>query len=167
MCVPHCLFSLLSSLESLIKEWEQTGPPDIEPHEIVLGEKLGEGQFGAVYRGTCRGKEVAVKRLFKQDLDPETLADFKKEVEIMARLRHPNTLLFMGACTTPGNMSVVTEFLSGDVEGLLKKKDVSLSVYERMRMLKELAQGMNWLHESKPQIIHRDLSKRIQISFSL
>jgi hypothetical protein len=28
--------------------------------------------------------------------------DFKKEVEIMARLRHPNTLLFMGACTTPG-----------------------------------------------------------------
>jgi hypothetical protein len=31
-------------------------------------------------------------------------ADFKKEVEIMARLRHPNTLLFMGACTTPGEV---------------------------------------------------------------
>jgi serine/threonine protein kinase len=92
---------------------------------------------------------VAIKRLFKQDLDPETLADFKKEVEIMARLRHPNTLLFMGACTTPGNMSVVTEFLSGDVEHVLKKKDVDLSLYTRMRMLKELAQGMNWLHESK------------------
>ena len=141
----------------MIEKWEQTGPPDIEPHELVLGEKLGEGQFGTVYRGTCRGKEVAIKRLFKQDLDAETLADFKKEVEIMARLRHPNTLLFMGACTSPGNMSVVTEFLAGDVEGLLKKKDVDLSVYTRMRMLKEMCQGMNWLHESKPQIIHRDL----------
>lgn len=51
-------------------------------------------------------RQVAIKRLFKQDLDPETLADFKKEVEIMARLRHPNTLLFMGACTVPGNMAV-------------------------------------------------------------
>jgi serine/threonine protein kinase len=75
----------------------------------------------------------------------------------MARLRHPNALLFMGACTKPGNMCVVTEFLAGDVEGLLKRRDAELSVYTRMRMLKEMSQGMNWLHESKPQIIHRDL----------
>jgi hypothetical protein len=28
---------------SVIEDWEQSGPPDIEPHEIILGEKLGEG----------------------------------------------------------------------------------------------------------------------------
>ena len=45
-----------ASQTSVIDKWEQTGPPDIEPQELVLGEKLGEGQFGTVYRGTCRGK---------------------------------------------------------------------------------------------------------------
>lgn len=52
----------------------------------------------------CRGKEVAVKKLFKQDLDEKSLMDFRKEVEIMAQLRHPNVLLFMGACTEKGSM---------------------------------------------------------------
>ncbi len=31
----------------------------------------------------------------------------------MAQLRHPNVLLFMGACTDPGNMAIVTELLTG------------------------------------------------------
>lgn len=111
-----------------------------------MGEKLGAGQFGAVYRGTCRGKEVAIKKLFKQDLAPETLADFKKEVEIMALLRHPNVLLFMGACTQPGNMSVITEFLpNGNVEDLLKRKDADISIFQRIKMLKDAAQvGDEW-----------------------
>ena len=111
-----------------------------------------------VYKGKCRGIEVAVKKLFKQDLDKETLEDFKKEVEIMSRLRHPNVLLFMGACTTPGDMAVVTEILSaGNVEDLMKDRKLTISEFLRIKMLRDLAKGMNWLHESKPQIIHRDL----------
>ncbi len=81
--------------------------------EITYLEKIGGGCFGSVYRGMCRGKEVAVKKLFKQDLDEKSLVDFKKEVEIMAQLRHPNVLLFMGACTDPGSMAIVTELLNG------------------------------------------------------
>jgi hypothetical protein len=47
-------------------------------------------------RGKCRGIEVAVKRLYRTDLDEKTLSDFKKEIEIMSKLNHPNVVLFMG-----------------------------------------------------------------------
>ena len=125
----------------------------------------------------CRGKEVAVKKLFKQDLDEKALIDFKKEVEIMAQLRHPNVLLFMGACTDPGNMAIVTELLNGGngeqvccvlfllvfsfltlfFLQVLRDPSLELSVYKRVVMALDVAQGMSWLHASKPQIIHRDL----------
>ena len=69
--------------EQLMTQWKSTGPPDISADEIEYQEKIGGGCFGHVFRGTCRGKEVAIKKLFKQDLDEKTLLDFKKEVEIM------------------------------------------------------------------------------------
>lgn len=133
------------------------GPPEIEASEISLGKKLGQGQFGAVYRGVCRGKEVAIKLLFRQDLDDAVLGKFKKEVEIMTRMRHPNLLLLMGACTAPGKCALVMELFGGDVEKLLRDESFVLSAAQKVKMLKDVAQGMNWLHESKPPVLHRDL----------
>lgn len=76
----------------------------------------------------------------------------------MAQLRHPNVLLFMGACTTPGNMAIVTELLvGGNGEQVLRDPSLDLSVFRRLGMALDVAQGMAWLHASKPQIIHRDL----------
>ena len=39
------------------------------------------------------------------------LQEFKAEVGIMKRLKHPNVVLFMGACTQPPNLSIVTQFV--------------------------------------------------------
>ena len=148
--------STRSALES---SWNKaSGPPDILAEELEYKEKIGGGCFGNVYNGTCRGKDVAIKKLFKQELDEKLLADFKKEVEIMARLRHPNVLLFMGACTDPGNMAIIMENIKGgNAEQVLRDNTLELSLYTRMKMARDVAFGMNWLHESKPQIIHRDL----------
>jgi len=135
-----------------------SGPPEIQPHEIKCLEKIGGGCFGEVFRGKCRGIEVAVKRLFRNDLDEKTLADFRKEVEIMSRLNHPNVVLFMGACTTPGNMAIVTELMpKGNLAQLLHNRHVDLSLSRRIRMAKDAALGMTWLHESNPSILHRDM----------
>lgn len=76
----------------------------------------------------------------------------------MAQLRHPNVLLFMGACTDPGNMAIVTEILPrGNGEQVLRDASLDLSLFKRLLMALDVAQGMAWLHQSKPQIIHRDL----------
>ncbi|XP_049851659.1 dual specificity protein kinase shkC-like isoform X2 [Schistocerca gregaria] len=58
----------------------------------------------------------------------------------------------------PGNFFIVSEFLTGgNVEKLLHDPTVKLSLYRRMCMAKDAALGMNWLHCSKPSVIHRDL----------
>jgi serine/threonine protein kinase len=101
---------------------------------------------------------VAVKRLYRTDLDEKTLTDFKKEIEIMSKLNHPNVVLFMGACTTPGHMAIVTELMpKGNLAQLLHNQKIELPLSMRMRMAKDAALGMNWLHESNPSILHRDM----------
>ena len=59
---------------------------------------LGSGGFGAVYRGSYLGKEVAIKKLHLIDgqVTPEQLTEFKKEVLNLTALRHPRLVSFIG-----------------------------------------------------------------------
>jgi len=134
-----------------------TGPIEVDPTEIEFLEQIGSGSFGAVYAGKCRQKDVAVKVLAKQDFDQKTLEAFRHEVAVMSKIYHPNVNLFMGACTVPGNMMIVTELMRGDLERLILDDQVQLTLLERMKLARDAALGMLWLHSSNPQIIHRDL----------
>eukprot|EP01099_Mayorella_cantabrigiensis_P002547 TRINITY_DN2111_c0_g2_i1.p1 TRINITY_DN2111_c0_g2~~TRINITY_DN2111_c0_g2_i1.p1 ORF type:complete len:526 (+),score=124.20 TRINITY_DN2111_c0_g2_i1:81-1580(+) len=130
----------------------------ISPDEIEYGKRIGEGIYGTVFLGRCRGKEVAIKKLKQQQLDPETLEDLRKEIEIMTAIRHPNILLFMGACTTPGDLAIITEYVAGgNLETIIHNLQIPLTLYTRMKMAKDAALGINWLHCSNPQILHRDI----------
>lgn len=74
---------------------------------------MGDGCFGAVYKGVCRANDVAVKIPLVQHLDEVQLSLLRKEVEIMSANPHPNIVLFMGACTIPGQFKIVTELMDG------------------------------------------------------
>lgn len=149
---------LIASTLSSDSSTSELQTPEIEKGEIRLEEKIGGGCFGNVFKGTVRGKTVAIKKLHAQDMDQATLEEFRKEVEIMTHLRHPNIVLFMGACTEPGNFAIVTELLSGgSLHDLLHNPKIPISLLQKVKMLKDIALGMNWLHCSKPPIIHRDL----------
>ncbi|CAL0312374.1 unnamed protein product [Lupinus luteus] len=131
---------------------------DIPWEEITLGERIGLGSYGEVYRGERHGTEVAVKRFLDQDFYGESLEEFKSEVQIMKRLRHPNVVLFMGAVTRPPNLSIVTEFLPrGSLYRLIHRPNNQLDVRRRLRMALDAARGMNYLHNCTPMIVHRDL----------
>mmetsp|Transcript_16662 Transcript_16662/g.24878 ORF Transcript_16662/g.24878 Transcript_16662/m.24878 type:complete len:544 (+) Transcript_16662:58-1689(+) len=133
--------------------------PEIERKEIELDKLIGEGAFGKVYRGKARGKDVAVKVFKKENVSNTDLENFREEVKIMSKIYHPNILLFMGACTQGDEVMIVTPIMPTDLETLLiqKKSDQPISLYQRLRMMKDAALGMNWLHESNPVFIHRDL----------
>ncbi|KAF3664633.1 putative zinc transporter 4, chloroplastic-like [Capsicum annuum] len=102
--------------------------------------------------------EVAVKKFMNQDITSDALAQFKCEIEIMLRLRHPNVVLFMGAVTRPPNLSILTEYLPrGSLYKLLHRPSIQIEEKKRLRMALDVAKGMNYLHTSNPLIVHRDL----------
>ncbi|KAL6077604.1 protein kinase [Balamuthia mandrillaris] len=131
---------------------------EIDPKDLKLDNLIGSGAYGKVYRGKLHGKDVAIKKLTTKFLDEKALSNFLKEVDILCSLRHPNVILFMGACTTPGNLTIITELMPrGSVSDLLKSKDVNLTFKNKMKLAKDAALGMNALHNKKPPILHLDL----------
>ncbi|XP_077236064.1 putative serine/threonine-protein kinase SIS8 [Tasmannia lanceolata] len=135
-----------------VAEWE------IPWEEITRGERIGMGSYGEVYRGDWHGTEVAVKKFLDQGISGDALEEFRKEVWIMKRLRHPNVVLFMGAVTRAPNLSIVTEFLPrGSLYRLIHRPNNQLDERRRLRMALDVARGMNYLHNCTPVIVHRDL----------
>lgn len=131
---------------------------EIPWEDLVIGERIGLGSYGEVYRAEWNGTEVAVKKFLDQDFSGDALEEFRREVRIMRRLRHPNVVLFMGAVTRPPNLSIVTEFLPrGSLYRLIHRPNIHIDEKRRIRMALDVAKGMNCLHSSIPTIVHRDL----------
>ncbi|PRP88714.1 SH2 domain-containing protein [Planoprotostelium fungivorum] len=127
--------------------------------ECQWDNPIGKGSFGSVYRGICRGQQVVVKKLTftTKKLDQ----DFANEVSTMVKLRHPNVVLFMGACIEPDSKLIVMEYMIGGSVGDLITKCNStggqLAFELRIQFMRDCAKGMNWLHCSNPPILHLDL----------
>lgn len=131
---------------------------EIEWESLTVGEQIGQGSCGTVYHGFWVGSDVAIKVFAEQENTLELLEDFRKEVAIMKRLRHPNVVLFMGAVLSPQHLSIVTEFLPrGSLFRLLHRNTPGMDWRRRVRMALDVARGMNYLHNLNPPIVHRDL----------
>jgi hypothetical protein len=136
------------------QQWEIQWP------DIDMGEnsRVGIGSYGEVFRGRWRGTEVAVKRFLDQQLSPQVTQEFRAEVAMMKRLRHPNIVLFMGAVPKPPNLSIVTEYMPrGSLFKLLHRSGKPPDERRRVRMAVDIAKGMHYLHCCTPPIVHRDL----------
>lgn len=139
-------------------EPSSTSQWELDSSELVLGPRIGIGSYGEVYKGAWRESEVAIKKFMEQNVSASVLQEFKDEVEIMARLRHPNIVLFMGAVCRPGELAIVTQFMPrGSLFRILHRSRVELDGRRRLHMAVDVARGMHYLHTCKPMIIHRDL----------
>ncbi|PON42035.1 Serine/threonine protein kinase [Parasponia andersonii] len=123
--------------------------------------KLGEGGFGAVYKGTLsNGQEIAVKRLARCSLQGAT--KFKNEVALVAKLQHRNLTRLLGFCLEKKEMILVYEFLPNKSLNNflfdLPENQAPLDWSSRNKIIGGIARGLLYLHEdSRLRIIHRDL----------
>ncbi|XP_052210698.1 uncharacterized protein LOC127813654 isoform X2 [Diospyros lotus] len=133
---------------------------EIRWEDLHVRKEIGQGSYAVVYHGIWNGSDVAIKVYFGNDYSEGTLLEYRKEIDIMRRLRHPNVLLFMGAVYSQekGKLAIVTEFLPrGSLFKTLHKNNQSLDIRRRLRMALDVARGMNYLHHRNPPIVHRDL----------
>ncbi|KAL5207117.1 hypothetical protein ABZP36_031552 [Zizania latifolia] len=130
----------------------------IEFSEITVGTRVGRGSFGVVFSGIWNGTNVAIKLFLEQDLTAENMEDYCNEISILSRLRHPNVILFLGACMKPPNLSVITEYMEmGSLYYLIHRSGQKgkFSWRRRLKMLRDICRGLMCMHRLK--IVHRDL----------
>jgi serine/threonine protein kinase len=127
--------------------------PIVKKEELELIELIATGSFGEVWRGNCRGKEVAAKKLPTPE-DEDEIEQILTEMEILIHVRHPSVVLFMGVCIE-NSVIIVQELMSTDLFSYLRKNDVSM--VKKVHIAMQIAEGMTWLHGGKPVILHSDL----------
>lgn len=122
--------------------------------------KLGEGGFGTVYKGTLPdGQDIAIKRLANNSKQGET--EFKNEVLLTGKLQHRNLVKLLGFCLQKRERLLIYEFVSNKsldyiIFDPIKRADLNWE--RRYKIIKDIARGLLYLHEdSRLQIVHRDL----------
>lgn len=117
---------------------------------------LGRGSAGEVYRGVLpSGQFVAVKHIYKNNKSDS----FTREVEGLSRIRHPNLVCLFGCCIEGDEHYLVYEYCSqGNLAQHLLRKDTVLNWARRVRILRDCATGLRFLHHyTDGCIVHRDI----------
>src|ERR1035437_6520135 len=110
--------------------------------------KIGEGGMGAVYRATDTklNREVAIKVLpvaFARD--PDRLARFTREAQVLASLNHPNIAAVYGV----EERAIVMELVEG------QSPAGPLSPENALPLIRQLIDALEYAHEKG--VVHRDL----------
>ena len=124
------------------------------------GKVLGEGGWGRVVVGSFRGQDVAMKQLHSIISSSDYYRDLlRREISLMAKVRHPNLLLFVAAVLdSPSNTPIIiTELMDTNLRqayhnAQLTNNGVKLSI------LRDVSAALNYLHLQSNPIIHRDVS---------
>ncbi|KAL1833519.1 hypothetical protein ACET3Z_003170 [Daucus carota] len=122
--------------------------------------KLGEGGFGAVYKGVLEdGQEIAVKRLSKDSRQGVT--EFMNEVSCIAKLQHRNLVRLIACCVEEQERMLVYEYMPNKgLDSYLfdREKCKSFDWQKRYNIINGTAKGLLYLHQdSRLRVIHRDL----------
>ena len=130
----------------------------VRREEIELtGPELGVGGWATVTVAKFSGAQVAVKGIHNQIISRHNIQLFQREMNIAARLRHPNLIQFIGA-TVEGEMMIIMELMATSLRSQLETEEYFWPKLVKAISL-DVALGLNYLHLIQPDpIVHRDIS---------
>ncbi|KAG7033090.1 Serine/threonine-protein kinase HT1, partial [Cucurbita argyrosperma subsp. argyrosperma] len=159
------------------KEFDLDAKWLVDPKQILVGPRIGEGAHGKVHKGNIssqcnynsfsqsryKNENVAIKIIRRGETPEEiakTEARFAREVAMLSKVQHKNLAKFIGACKEP-IMVIVTELLLGGTlrKYLLSIRPRCLDLHEAACFALDIARAMECLHSHG--IIHRDLKPGI------
>ncbi|CAO2187600.1 unnamed protein product [Urochloa humidicola] len=121
--------------------------------------KLGEGGFGEVFKGTLPdGQEVAVKRLSQNS--SQGFQELKNELVLAAKLKHRNLVQLLGVSLQEEKLVIYEYMPNKSLDTFLSDpvRRQQLDWNKRFDIICGIARGLLYLHEeSRLKVIHRDL----------
>ena len=127
--------------------------------DYVLGQTIGEGEFGKVKLGWKKdgSVQVAIKLLRRESLgnNPGRLPKIYREISILRDLSHPNIVRLHEMVETDKHIGIILEYASGGelFDYILNHR--YLKDNAARRLFAQLVSGVGYLH--KKGIVHRDL----------
>ena len=161
----HQVQSLVSNYRQICIAQEESVRFGIEPWKIARervksGGIIGGGGWGAVIEGELR---VAIKQFYPAILSPPNVVRLKREMEMLARIRHPNLLQFIGVVFEErvnyyyGNPPyIITELLDMSLRQAYQQNAVKKG--NLRSIFQDTARALDYLHRRHEPIIHRDVS---------
>ncbi|KAK4594665.1 hypothetical protein RGQ29_018382 [Quercus rubra] len=127
--------------------------------DFIPDNKLGEGGFGPVYKGTLHdGRVIAVKQLSVTSHQGKN--QFLTEIATISAVQHRNLVKLYGCCIEGDKRLLVYEYLENNSldQALFGKRTLNLDWSTRFNICLGVARGLAYLHEeSRLRIVHRDV----------
>ena len=133
-----------------------------------LNIELGRGSYGIVFTVKYSGNVYAAKQIHpilienvRGEEKQRITDDFIRECICCSSIRHPNIVQFVGVyypstqCSFP---VMVMELMSASLTKFVESNKSQIAIETKKCILRDVTVGLNFLHNHKPQILHRDLS---------
>ncbi|KAJ3695106.1 hypothetical protein LUZ60_000483 [Juncus effusus] len=151
---------LMDSLGNILQiECQQFTHAELQKITTKFSQIIGRGGFGTVYHGRLDNSwQVAVKVLSISSKQGNR--EFHAEVRHLSRVHHRNLLSLVGYCKDGTFMALVYDYMSGgNLQDYIRGKGTRiLNMKERIQILLEASQGLEYLHTAcEPPLIHRDV----------
>jgi len=133
----------------------------LQPGSILAGryrieDKLGRGGMGAVYLAYDQTLNMRVAVKENLNANPEAERQFKKEAELLAKLRHPNLPRVTDHFILQDQQYLVMDYVEGiDLHAWAAQKPPTVD--EVLRWARDLGSALSYLHTRPQPIIHRDI----------
>ncbi|CAI5445236.1 unnamed protein product [Caenorhabditis angaria] len=136
---------------------EASNLPNLKVGNYTLKKTLGNGSFGKVKLAVDRsGFEVAIKIVNRKKMRCESMATkAKREIQNMSSLQHPHICRLYEVISSPSDIFLVMELVTGGELYSYITKSGCLTVPESRKMFQQLIAGVKYCHDH--MIVHRDL----------